>query len=150
MLTDIVEVRPAGGYRLFVRFEDGVAGEVDLEPILRFDGVFAPLRDRLQGFVPFRALPVLPQFVAVQGRPFGDEAQHARRETPLDHGQGLDGDDGLLPPVAHMEMGRRMVIIKHGDDNAKESRKLRHRRGVFGRGGMRAKRLSRGRARLSD
>jgi hypothetical protein len=46
MLKDIVEVRPIEGYRLYLRFEDGVAGEVDLEKILRFDGVFAPLRDR--------------------------------------------------------------------------------------------------------
>jgi hypothetical protein len=45
MLHDIVEVRPLGGHRLLLRFEDGVAGELDLSDRIRFDGVFAPLRD---------------------------------------------------------------------------------------------------------
>ena len=45
MLKDIVEVRPLGGHRLFLRFEDGVAGELDFANRLRFEGVFAPLRD---------------------------------------------------------------------------------------------------------
>ncbi len=46
MLTDIVEVKPLGGYRLFLRFDDGAAGEIDLDSIMRFEGVFAPLRDQ--------------------------------------------------------------------------------------------------------
>ena len=45
MLNDIVEVRCLGGYRLFLRFADGLAGELDLAPLLRFTGVFEPLRD---------------------------------------------------------------------------------------------------------
>ena len=45
MLKDIVEVRPLGGYRLYLRFEDGVAGELDFAGRLRFEGVFALLRD---------------------------------------------------------------------------------------------------------
>ena len=45
MLRDVVEVRPLEGYRVFLRFDDGVQGEIDLEPLLSpFDGVFAPLR----------------------------------------------------------------------------------------------------------
>ena len=46
MLKDIVEVRPAEGYRLFLRFEDGVEGIVDVATMVRFNGVFAPLRNR--------------------------------------------------------------------------------------------------------
>lgn len=45
MLVDVVEVRPLGGHRLYVRFEDGIQGEVDLRELIRFEGVFAPLRD---------------------------------------------------------------------------------------------------------
>jgi hypothetical protein len=45
MLQDIVEVRPLGGYRLWLRFEDGVAGELDVRDRITFDGVFQPLRD---------------------------------------------------------------------------------------------------------
>ena len=46
MLKDIVEVQPLDGYRLRLRFEDGVAGEVDLEKMIQFEGIFAPLKDR--------------------------------------------------------------------------------------------------------
>jgi hypothetical protein len=45
MLSDVVKVEPRGGYRIWLQFQDGVEGEVDLEPLLSFQGVFAPLRD---------------------------------------------------------------------------------------------------------
>jgi hypothetical protein len=45
MLKDVVEVHPIEGYRLRLRFEDGVEGIVDLADFMRFEGVFAPLRD---------------------------------------------------------------------------------------------------------
>jgi hypothetical protein len=44
MLRDVVEARPVGGYRVYIRFDDGVAGEVDLAAVISFEGVFAPLR----------------------------------------------------------------------------------------------------------
>jgi hypothetical protein len=44
MLRDVVEARPVGGYRVYIRFDDGVAGEVDLAALINFEGVFAPLR----------------------------------------------------------------------------------------------------------
>lgn len=45
MLKDIVEARATGGYRLYIRFEDGVDGEVDLEELVEFKGVFELLKD---------------------------------------------------------------------------------------------------------
>lgn len=46
MLRDVVEVRPLEGYRVFLKFDDGIQGELDLESLLDpFDGVFEPLRD---------------------------------------------------------------------------------------------------------
>ena len=45
MLKDVVEVRPLGCYRVHVRFEDGVKGELDLGSLIDFKGIFAPLRD---------------------------------------------------------------------------------------------------------
>lgn len=45
MLKDIVEARPLEGHRIFLRFEDGAAGEVDLSKLVEFTGVFAALRD---------------------------------------------------------------------------------------------------------
>jgi hypothetical protein len=45
MLRDIVEARAVEGYRLFIRFDDGVEGEIDLRKLIEFKGVFEPLRD---------------------------------------------------------------------------------------------------------
>ena len=46
MLKDVTAVRPLDGYRLSIRFEDGVEGVVDLADIISFTGVFEPLKDR--------------------------------------------------------------------------------------------------------
>jgi hypothetical protein len=43
MLQDIIAVKHLGGYRLYLRFEDGTEGELDLDQFIRFTGVFAPL-----------------------------------------------------------------------------------------------------------
>ena len=57
MLKDIVEAIPLEGYRVRLRFEDGVAGELDLSALMRFEGVFAPLKDLTR----FRELRVHPE-----------------------------------------------------------------------------------------
>jgi Protein of unknown function (DUF2442) len=46
VFKDIIEVQPTEGYRLRLRFEDGVEGEVDIAEMIRFEGMFAPLNDR--------------------------------------------------------------------------------------------------------
>jgi len=58
MLKDIVAVQALNDYRLHLRFEDGVEGDVDLQQILTFDGVFAPLKDRAY----FAQVRVEPEF----------------------------------------------------------------------------------------
>ena len=45
MLLDLVEARPLEDHRVYLRFEDGLEGELDLGKRLSFRGVFAPLRD---------------------------------------------------------------------------------------------------------
>jgi Protein of unknown function (DUF2442) len=45
VLVDVAEVRAVGGHRLYLRFADGVEGLLDLDGIVRWEGVFAPLRD---------------------------------------------------------------------------------------------------------
>jgi hypothetical protein len=45
LLKDVVEVRPLGRFRVRIRFEDGLQGEIDLRSVIDFKGVFAPLRD---------------------------------------------------------------------------------------------------------
>lgn len=45
MLKDVVSIRVLDGYRLWLTFEDGVEGVIDVEQLVRFEGVFAPLID---------------------------------------------------------------------------------------------------------
>ncbi len=45
MIHDVIEVRHAGERRLWLRFRDGVAGEVDVAKLVTFDGVFEPLAE---------------------------------------------------------------------------------------------------------
>jgi hypothetical protein len=45
MLIDIIEAKPVGGHRIYIRFEDGMSGEVDLNDLVELNGVFEPLRD---------------------------------------------------------------------------------------------------------
>jgi len=44
MLEDVIELRVEDGYRLWVKFSDGVNGIVDMSKD-SFAGVFAPLKD---------------------------------------------------------------------------------------------------------
>lgn len=45
MLKDIVSASPLEGHRLRIRYEDGVEGIVDVNTLIGFRGVFAPLKD---------------------------------------------------------------------------------------------------------
>ena len=47
MLKGVVEARAMEGYRLFLRFEDGTQGGVVVSDLVPFQGVFAPLRERV-------------------------------------------------------------------------------------------------------
>ncbi len=57
MLKDIVAAIPMNGYRLKLRFEDGVEGAVDVAQCVSFTGVFAPLRNATE----FAAVKVDPE-----------------------------------------------------------------------------------------
>ena len=76
MLKDIVEVKPLGGYRLYLRFEDGVAGELDFAGRLQFEGVFAPLRDPAV-FAQVRVHPELGTVVWPNGADLDPDVLHA-------------------------------------------------------------------------
>jgi hypothetical protein len=45
MLKDIVRVKPLKNFHLHLDFEDGALGQVDIRKLVRFTGVFEPLRD---------------------------------------------------------------------------------------------------------
>ena len=55
MTPKLTEARYAGGYRIWLRFADGVEGEIDLEPEL-WGEMFEPLKDKAL-FAQFKLYP---------------------------------------------------------------------------------------------
>jgi hypothetical protein len=45
MLPNVVSVTQTGPYRLHLWFDDGAEGEIDIEKMTTFEGVFEPLKD---------------------------------------------------------------------------------------------------------
>jgi hypothetical protein len=45
MLLDIVFVKPRKKYLLYLKFEDGFSGVIDLERMIPFEGVFEKLKE---------------------------------------------------------------------------------------------------------
>jgi hypothetical protein len=103
MLKDVTAVESLDGYRLHIRFEDGVEGIVDLAEIVSFTGVFAPLKDRAY-FVQVYANPDLGTicwpngadvdpdvlYALVTGGPI-PAPTHARHNTPSRQGPERKG-----------------------------------------------------------
>jgi hypothetical protein len=56
-LRDIVAVSVLDGFRLRIRFDDGVEGDVDIADTVPFTGVFEPLKERRE----FTAVRVHPE-----------------------------------------------------------------------------------------
>ncbi|KPK33256.1 MAG: hypothetical protein AMS24_01725 [Chlamydiae bacterium SM23_39] len=46
MLYDVVEVKVIKDYTLYLRFENGVQGKVDISKIIPFKGIFSKLQDK--------------------------------------------------------------------------------------------------------
>lgn len=76
MLRDVVEVKPLGGKRVFLRFEDGVSGEIDLAGRIEFTGVFAPLVDERE-FAKVRVNPDLGTIVWPNGADLAPETLYS-------------------------------------------------------------------------
>ena len=56
MLQDIIEVIPQNNYQLYIKFDDGKQGIVDVSQLIEFTGVFQPLKD-LDFFKPVKVNP---------------------------------------------------------------------------------------------
>ena len=76
MLRDVVEVKPLGGKRVFIRFEDGVSGEIDLAGRIEFTGVFASLLDDRE-FAKVRVDPNLGTIVWPNGADLAPETLYS-------------------------------------------------------------------------
>ena len=46
MLYDVIEVKVIDHFELFLKFEDGKEGYINLKKLLSFSGIFAPLKDK--------------------------------------------------------------------------------------------------------
>ena len=61
MLKDVVSVIPCDPYLLKLKFEDGIEGIVALDELVKFEGVFASLREPAE----FRKVQVHPELGVV-------------------------------------------------------------------------------------
>lgn len=76
MFPRIIAARHVRGYVVFLRFQDGLEGEVDLQPQL-YGEVFEPLKD-LDYFPQFRLDPDLHTLVWPNGADFAPEFLYER------------------------------------------------------------------------
>lgn len=77
MLKDVAAVKPLDDYRVWVRFEDGVEGIIDLKKELSFTGVFEPLRDHSY-FAQVRVNPEIGTICWPNGADFDPLVLYAR------------------------------------------------------------------------
>ena len=66
MLPSVTFARRVTSFRLFLRFDDGAEGEVDIAAMVPFQGVFEPLRDPVY-FAQVRVDPELGTIVWPNG-----------------------------------------------------------------------------------
>ena len=99
MLKDVVAARALEGHRLEVVFEDGVTGTVNLSDIVRFEGVFAPLRDPVE----FARVTVHPELGTVcwpGGADLDPDVLYARITGTRDELAGLLDAAGPMAPAS--------------------------------------------------
>ncbi len=58
MLKDIIQVIPKKNHQLYLKFEDGCEGIVDISKLIEFSGIFEPLQDLNY----FRSVKVNPEW----------------------------------------------------------------------------------------
>lgn len=77
MPVDVVECRATSGHRLWLRFDDGAEGEVDVAALVAPRGVFAFLIEA-EEFAGVRVDPDLGTVVRPGGADFDPDVLHAR------------------------------------------------------------------------
>jgi hypothetical protein len=81
MLARVIDARHAGGYRVWLRFADGLSGEIDLEREL-WGPVFDPLKEVAE-FAKLRVEPDLGTIVWPNGADLAPEFLHDELEAAL-------------------------------------------------------------------
>jgi len=64
MLKDIMEVRPQENHQLYLKFEDGKDGIIDVSSLVEFTGMFAPLNNLDY----FQTVKVNPELGTIYGK----------------------------------------------------------------------------------
>ena len=80
-MNDVVEVRYLRDYTLWLRFEDGSSGEVDIKPSLK-GPVFEPLRD-IEFFKQVRIDPEIGTIVWPNGADVAPETLYERLQVTV-------------------------------------------------------------------
>jgi hypothetical protein len=81
MMARVIDARHAGAYRVWLRFDDGLTGEIDLE-----DELWGPVFDSLKDVTKFsqlRADPELETVVWPNGADFSPEFLYDRLKATL-------------------------------------------------------------------
>lgn len=81
MMPRLIDARHAGAHRVWLRFDDGLTGEIDLE-----DELWGPVFDSLKDVTKFsqlRADPELETVVWPNGADFAPEFLHDRLKATL-------------------------------------------------------------------
>lgn len=81
MMPRVTDARHAGGYRVWLRFADGLSGEIDLEREL-WGPVFLPLKD-IAEFAKLRVEPDFSTIVWPNGADFAPEFLHDELKAAL-------------------------------------------------------------------
>ncbi len=81
MMPRVIDARHAGRYRVWLRFDDGLSGEIDLEKELR-GPVFEPLKDVAE-FAKLRADLEADTVVWPNGADFAPEFLYAELKAAL-------------------------------------------------------------------
>ena len=81
MMPRVMDARHAGAYRIWLRFDDGLSGEIDLEDEL-WGTVFEPLKDVAE-FARLRADRELETVVWPNGADFAPEFLYDRLKAAL-------------------------------------------------------------------
>ena len=80
-LVDVIEVRHVQNYTVWLKFENGAAGEVDLSASLK-GSMFEPLHD-IEFFKQVRVDPELGTIVWPNGADIAPETLYARIHVPV-------------------------------------------------------------------
>ncbi len=88
MMPRVIDARHAGDFRVWLRFDDGLTGEIDLEDEL-WGPVFYPLKD-VPEFAKLRADPELETVVWPNGADFSPEFLHEKLKTALAEKQAAE------------------------------------------------------------